>query len=115
MSQSIKKMFDNKHISEPRKVIGEYSFYLEGASTRVSIRISHEFNPPNPEYQFHFELSHYIHTPTQAGPYITSSPWSTSEDGALHRAINVVLPFYTGAIEAGHTPSESWLVKNEYF
>lgn len=115
MSSAAKEVFSNELIHSPRKILGEYVFYLESLSTPIKVRISLEYQPPQPEHPFHFETSVYIHTPTQAGPYITSTPWDATEEGALQRVINGFLPYYKSAIDKGHNPEESWLVKNNYY
>jgi len=115
MAWTVQEIFDSEHITEPRKILGEYEFNLKEIPTQIRIRISQEINPPIPDYPFHFELSHYIHTPTQAGPYTTSRPWGTTEHDALHRAVDCLVSYYKSAIQAGHAPEKSWLVANEYF
>jgi hypothetical protein len=59
-----------------------------------------------------FEVSHSIHTPIQAGPYRTSRPIGDYWAYALHLAVDGIVSYYRQAVDAGHTPSESWLVKN---
>jgi hypothetical protein len=115
LAWTVQEIFNNEHITKPRKILAEYGFHLDGIPTQVRVRISQELKPPIPDCPFHFELSHYIHTPTQAGPYTTSRPWDTTESGALRRAVDCLLSYYKEAIQAGHSPDESWLVPNEYF
>lgn len=58
-----------------------------------------------------FRASHSIYTPMQGGPYRTSR-WIEDDAGyALHRAIDGLTSYYRQAVEKGHTPKESWLVK----
>lgn len=64
---------------------------------------------------YHFEVSHYSHTPTQAGPYMTSRSFAESEDGAIRRAISTTTSFLKAAIREGLEPTERWLVANEDF
>lgn len=59
-----------------------------------------------------FDVSHSIHTPTQAGPYRTSKNWDDDAGYALHRAISGLTSYYKDAVKAGHRPAESWLVEN---
>ena len=59
-----------------------------------------------------FDVSHAIHTPSQAAPYRTSRPVGDYWEHALHRAIDGLTMYYKIAVTAGHTPSENWLVKN---
>jgi len=63
--------------------------------------------------RYRFELSHYIHTPEQAGPYIPSGPYYPTVDDAAEKAIYfTIVDWYKEAITKGHTPDESWLVPN---
>jgi hypothetical protein len=64
---------------------------------------------------YHFEVSHHVHTPSQAGPYLPSRTFSESESGAIRQAISTTVSFLKVAIREGHEPRESWLVKNENF
>ena len=59
-----------------------------------------------------FQISHSIHTPVQAGPYRTSLPFGDDAGYALHRAISGLTSYYREAVDAGHEPDESWLVRN---
>jgi hypothetical protein len=59
-----------------------------------------------------FNLSHAIHTPTQAGPYQTSAPFGDYWAHALHLAVDGLTSYYRQAVGAGHLPHEGWLVKN---
>ncbi len=62
---------------------------------------------------YHFSVSHYVHTPDQVAPYITSRPYADSEEAAIQQAISTTTSFIKTAIKAGHEPSESWLVPND--
>jgi len=59
-----------------------------------------------------FKVSHAIHPPTQIGPYQTSIPFGTYWAYALHLAVDGLTSYYRQAVDAGHAPSENWLVKN---
>lgn len=58
-----------------------------------------------------FEVSHAIHTPTQADPYRTSTPFADDWAYALHRAVDGLISYYKEAVAAGHVPNENWLVE----
>ena len=58
-----------------------------------------------------FEVSHVIHTPTQADAYQTSLPIADYPASALNRVIFGLTSFYRGAVDAGHIPCEDWLVE----
>ena len=62
-------------------------------------------------YPFQYSISHYLHTPIQAGPYMPSSPFSYSAELTLRKAITDLVAFYKSAIHEGHAPDDSWLVK----
>ncbi len=64
---------------------------------------------------FHFEVSHYVHTPVQAAPYRTSRANYESEQLAIQQAIMTTTTFIYKAIEKGYEPSEEWMVPNESF
>jgi hypothetical protein len=59
-----------------------------------------------------FSVSHSIHTPLQAGPYRTSISFRDDPGYTLHLAISGLTEHYRQAVRAGHTPDESWLVRN---
>lgn len=62
---------------------------------------------------YHFDVSHHVHTPTQAGPYYPSRTFEESETSAIRQAISTTVTFLKSAIQAGHTPTDGWLIKNE--
>ena len=64
---------------------------------------------------YHYEVSHHVHTPSQAGPYYPSRTCAESETGAIRQAINNTTSFIKIAIGEGKKPSENWLVPNEDF
>lgn len=66
-----------------------------------------------PRDPYHFELSHHVHTPTQATPYYPSRTGAETEIQAINMAIDAFTSFLITAIEAGHTPVDEWLVPNE--
>ena len=59
-----------------------------------------------------FQASHAIKTPLQIGPYHTSLPFDDSPAFALHRALDGLTSYYRQAVDAGHKPSEDWLVRD---
>lgn len=64
---------------------------------------------------YHFTVSHYVHTPLQAGPYMTSRASEDSEEAAIVSAISTTTSFLVSAISQEHEPEPSWLVPNESF
>ena len=59
-----------------------------------------------------FFVSHAIHTPLQMGPYRTSLPFGDDPPYALHQAVTGLTMYYRQAVDAGHQPSEEWLVED---
>ncbi|MBY0280000.1 hypothetical protein K2Z84_32085 [Candidatus Binatia bacterium] len=98
-------------IKTPLRFLSEYRFWLGELSTVIRIRLFQEMGTE----RVHFEQSHFIHAPTQAGPYMTSRPWNDNEDAALNQAVMFFEMHYHEAVEKGHIPDESWLVANDAF
>jgi hypothetical protein len=105
--------FSSDHITEPKYLVREYRFYL-GQLGPITIRVW-KTRESYGDCTFTFTQSHYIKTPTQAGPYMTSAPFGETEERAINRAVQGFLTWYTGAIHEGHEPDESWLVPSEHF
>lgn len=92
-------------------VVREGVFRLDGTGVNVRFRI-YEGPIATPD-RYWFELSHWIKTPTQLGPYTPSRPYCDSIDSAEHRAVfTTIVEYHRQAVDAGHTPDDSWLVPN---
>ena len=102
---------DSSAIHDSRRFLSEFDFSLGKLSTRIRVRLYAHVDRPLIEY----DLSHFIHTPIQAGPYQPSTPFGDDEGDALHQAVFGLTHNYNAAVNAGHTPSESWLVENPDF
>jgi len=87
-----------------------YSFWLKSIPIKISIILS--VNPSRGG--FNFDLSHYIKTPSQIGPYRPSRPWGDSKDYALNLAISSITQYYKQAIKEGHIPTKDWLYPTQY-
>ena len=61
-----------------------------------------------------FDQSHYIHTPLQGGPYMTSRPCNDDFPSALRQVVRGFADYYNPAIK-DHTPDDGWLVENGDF
>jgi hypothetical protein len=85
---------------------GEYAVLIGSLTTLVTISLRRFLKSDDVE----FIVSHAIKTPIQAGPYWTSRPFDDDPAYALHRAVNGITSYYQQAIQAGHHPSEEWLV-----
>ncbi len=73
---------------------------------KVTIQIWYD---PDRRDAYRFDLSHYAHTPEQAGPYIPSGPWYPTEALALHRGISAITDWIGAAKAKGHSPHVTWL------
>ena len=98
-------------ITDAKYLDVECRFYLGELPTPVTIKIYKQAG----KEQYYFYQSHWIKTPSQIGPYITSRVWESSRDAALSRAIDSLVSYYESAVDKGDPPDEAWLVKNEDF
>lgn len=64
---------------------------------------------------YSFETSHYAHTPDQISAYVTSVPYETSVQYAIHSAIQTVKSYVDQAIQNGHRFDAKWLVPNPQY
>jgi hypothetical protein len=106
---ALKELLSEELLSEQSVLVNEYSFFLGDITARIKVRIYYDAYRERDPYRF--SLSHYIKTPMQAGPYIPSTPWTGSEATALGRGLDSLTRQYNHAVENGHIPSETWLVK----
>jgi hypothetical protein len=106
-----KKIFDGTNLKGCRRFISEYDFYLGKLPQRITIRL---YQLPDRD-EVEFVQSHFIHTPTQADAYRTSTPYGDDELGALERAVRDLTMYYDSAVADGHVPNEAWLEANPQF
>ena len=112
MPWTIESALDAPSVTEPKIIIGEYQFYVGKLQTPIVVKL---YRYPGGKEIF-FMLSHFIHTPSQSGPYQPSSPCDDDEAYALHRAVSMTIAdWYDGAVKEGHEPRESWLIENKLF
>ena len=111
MAWTIKKALKDDHILEPLKLVSEYEFIVGKLSTPIKVKIFSIVN----SVRFLFRQSHFIHTPVQADPYMTSRIIEDSEAYALHRVVDSIISHYKEAVNNGHEPEESWLVVNGHY
>ena len=107
----IRDILSQKGIETPVRFVSEYRFYLKYIPVSITIRL---YEPALGDGYF-FKQSHLIHTPVQAGPYMTDHATGSSEEAAVQRALETFLSYYNGAIKEGYEPEESWLVPNKNF
>lgn len=116
IDQVIEFLEQESEILEAYVLCREIKAYLNlgGNTYHPEIRIKiYRRNVPGQMY--HFEVSHYAHTPGQATPYRTSHTTAETEIEAIRQAISTTTSFLTSAIDRGLTPEDSWLVPNENF
>ena len=116
ITEDIKEAFtSDEHIFQQTVLLREYQFSIKGLSEPdpIKIKIYYDFEYTRGPYRF--ELSHYIHTPTQMGPYIPSAPNFESESLALEYGISAITEYIGAAIREGHKLDSKWFVKNEDF
>lgn len=96
-------------ITEIRVLVGEFSIRIDDSDMAIGVRIY--FNPDVTQ-PYWFETSHFIKTPTQGNAYVTSKPFEATPEAAIRRAVNGIKMFYDEAVDAGHTPDETWFIPN---
>jgi hypothetical protein len=79
-----------------------------------TFKIKVYYGPPTGR-PYTYDLSHYVKTPSQIGPYISSHNAFISEIEAIESAINANLSFLKLAIGQGLTPDDSWLQENKHY
>lgn len=98
------------------KRVSEYVFRLRDLSTNITIRIYESLDEDVArDERFVFMQSHFLHTPVQMEPYMSNVTYGETEERALNRALRTLTQFYKDAVNAGHTPESTWLVRNPDF
>jgi hypothetical protein len=98
---------DLVHVVSRDDAKGIYIIRVGALQTAVKIALRRTRGRPGATA---YTQSHAIKTPQQAGPYWTSRPSNDSPGAALHQAVEGLVFYYRKAVEAGHIPSEEWLV-----
>lgn len=108
MKEKLDQALNHEHVNVLRRddESGIYIINLGVLGEPITIKLT----PDRDGIHTAFDLSHAIHTPVQATPYRTSRPFDDDHAYALSRAISGLTMYYDMAIEAGHQPSEEWLV-----
>ena len=112
MAYTIESAFQHEHVHEVLQFLSEYRFMLGDLQTVITIRL---YRPITGERVVVFRQSHFISTPTQATPYMTSRPWNDTEAAAINQVVSAMNDHYRDAINAGKIPDESWLTPNASF
>jgi hypothetical protein len=108
---------EHREVMESYVLLREIKLYLDVGHDHFHprIRIKVYKSSVLPTAPYHFEVSHNVHTPEQAGPYFPSRTSAESEEEAISQAISTTTSFLKSAIRMGHEPSDSWLVQNMEF
>ena len=117
VDRTVEMLNDNREVVESYVLLREIKLFLDVGHDhfhpRIRIKIYKSGVMPNAPY--HFEVSHNVHTPEQAGPYFPSITSAKSEEEAISQAISTTMTFLKAAIRSGHEPQDSWLVPNKDF
>jgi len=112
MSWTIENALEDEEINRACVLHNEYEIAIGELSIPIRIRI---WRLLKGHAKFAFTQSHFIHTPVQGGPHVTSSSHADEEAYALHLAINTLLPHYKEAVAKKHEPNDAWLIPNAHF
>ena len=107
-----KEVLQKSSIVVAYKFVAEYCFYVrvDGGAEQIRVKIEED-----PDGRFHFSQSHYIQTPEQAKPYVTSRTFESTADAALDRAVDAITCHYDSAVRHGYTPKYNWFKRNMEF
>lgn len=99
---------ETEGIIEPSILIREITFRPEDIpDVEVTVRIL--LDPTRTRDQYRFELSHYVHSPSQLGPYVPSGPFYGTEALAIDRGIRAITDWIATGKRDGHPPKPNWL------
>jgi hypothetical protein len=117
MSEDIKSLLkESPKVTEAYILLTEIKIYLNCKNDfRPCIKVRIYKNTTSEKEPYTYEPSHYVRTPLEAGlqPYRSSLKDRKTESDALEKAIEDVVSQINGAIDAGHEPSDDWLIPNE--
>ena len=113
----IEKLGRDSQVAEFYVLVRELKLYLAVGHDQynpcIRVKIYKTFLHGSEVYTF--GVSHYVHTPVQITPYYPSCTTENNESSAIDSAISSTTCFIRSAIDAGHEPSEKWLIRNEEF
>ena len=115
--EMLELLANERAVGESYVLLRELKLYLEigHESFHPCIRVKLWKSRALPEYPYHYTVSHYVHTPVQAGPYHPSCTEFASEAEAIRAAISNTIAFLQPGIREGHEPEDRWLVPNDDF
>lgn len=103
----------SESITELNVLVGEYSFVVRGAMT-VRVKIWYTSTSYGGDHYF-FTQSHFFHGPNQMDAYVTSAPFSSSEEGALRKAMTTLTSFYPPKGKYDDVDQSQWFVENKNY
>lgn len=98
-------------IIHQRLLVTEYAFCLGEIPTTIRVRLYRQ--QENSRYSS--EQSHYIQTPLQEEPALEGADDHASLDACLAAITDAMIEQYQHAEQAGHRPSEGWLLPSRDF
>jgi len=106
-----------RQVNEASILIREVELNLEVGheSFHPTVRVKIWKKQKSLNKKYFYTVSHHVHTPIQATPYYPSIIEADSEEKALDSAISNTVNYLIRAIEAGHQPSDSWLIQNSEY
>ncbi len=115
MSEDIKSLLkESPKVTQAYILLNEIKIYLKCENDfSPSIKVRIYKNTISEKEPYTYEVSHYVKTPLQHIPYYSSLKNRETESAAVEKAIGDVVSYINGAIDAGHEPSEDWLIPNE--
>lgn len=111
MANTVDDVLSGPGISGARELRGEFHFKVGKLTPGVVVRLWRHIGVEG----VFFELSHFMKTPSQADPYVTSGPWGDDEASALRKAVMTLTMYFDIAVREGHTPDDTWLVPSRSF
>ncbi|MCE2697808.1 MAG: hypothetical protein PX483_03945 [Nostocales cyanobacterium LE14-WE4] len=115
MSEDIKSLLkESPKVTEAFILSSEIKICLKCSNDYTpSIKVRIYKNTISEKEPYTYEVSHYVKTPLQLGPYYSELINRETESAAVEKAIEDVVSYINGAIDAGHEPSNDWLIPNE--
>jgi len=98
-------------ITHQRHLVTEYAFCLGEIPTTIRVRLYRQQS----NQRYSSEQSHYIQTPLQEEPSFEAADDHASLDACLAAIADAMVAQYQRAEQAGHRPSEDWLLPSREF
>lgn len=105
-NSDLTSLFRRPGVINPRRLVAEYCFELEGLSALVRIRV---FAGLDDEW-YDVAQSHYLQAPGTSAPAMSDEGRYRSVEAALSDVLDHFTQAYQRAIDAGYQPNDSWLM-----